>query len=480
MIRARFTPCRACERNGNVGFSGPPECDLHVVPGPNGSCAHFTTERPEGRAAPVPQVAIERASLAGVLPLLERVAARSRFAGDRPVIVGVGPDSLVLRAVDGEIDLRITQGVRGPMQRTVVAWEALNAAAGDEVTAGRGGDVPPMVLVCRDDRTLAVGDHVLSGCDPGLRLPAPHDAEVPGAQGWEVPPLGGTCTYLARAMTDTAPPALRYALLELPHFTFVTTDRHRLHVQYTHAQRAEAPVEHSLLLTQAQLSLLWEAGLEDKRLAVTAQGCRICGTWKGFQVEMDFTTGTGPFPPWRDLLAGYVAPIAVPIDAVRGRLERGGTLCELSETPGGIRLQKDYVRDALTGWVDREVTIYAKAPGSPVILEGSDRIAVIMSATEGPPAVGSAIQQVATTVAKRAKTAAGQPAAPGAAGPSVGHYTIGQEVATPTGNVKVLKDRVAYLVQLPTGRKRWFSDAGLTRFIAGQPGTEEAQEEPAA
>jgi hypothetical protein len=172
--------------------------------------------------------------------------------------------------------------------------------------------------------------------------------------------------------------------------------------------------------------------------------------------------------------------MAVPLDAVRGRLERGGTLVELSETPGGIRLQKDYVRDALTGWVDREVTIYAKAPGLPVILEGSDRIAVIMSATEGPPAVGSAIQQAATTVAKRAKTAAGQPAAPGAAGPSVGHYTIGQEVATPTGNVKVLKDRVAYLVQLPTGRKRWFSDAGLTRFIAGQPGTEEAQGEPAA
>jgi len=480
VVGARFQPCRECERNGNVGFSGPPECDLHVVPEPNGSCAQFTTEGPDRWAAPVPQVAIDRASLAGVLPLLARVAAGSRFAGDRPVIVGVGPGSLVLRAVDGEIDLRVTQGVRGPMKRTVVAWEALNAAAADEVTAGRAGGVSPMVLVCRDDRTLAVGDHVLPGLDPGLRLPGPNDAEVPGAQGWEVPPLGGTCTYLARAMTDTAPPVLRYALLELPHFTFVTTDRHRLHVQYTHAQRAAAPVEHSLLLTQAQLSLLWEAGLEDKRLALTDQGCRIRGTWKGFQVEMDFKTGTGPFPPWRELLAGYDAPMAVPIDAVRRRLERGGTLCELSETPGGPRLQKDYVRDALTGWVDREVTIYAKDPGSPVILEGSDRAAVITSATEVQPAVVSAIQQEATKVAKRAKTAAGQPAAPGAAGPAVGHYTIGQEVATPAGNVKVLKDRVSYLVQLPTGRKRWFSDPGLTRFIAGQPGTEEEQGEPAA
>ena len=29
---ARFRLCRACERNASVGFIGPPECDLQVMP----------------------------------------------------------------------------------------------------------------------------------------------------------------------------------------------------------------------------------------------------------------------------------------------------------------------------------------------------------------------------------------------------------------------------------------------------------------
>lgn len=157
MVGARFKRCRECERNGNVGFSGPPECDLHVVPDPNGSCSHFTREGPERPPAPEPQVAIERASLVGVLPLLKRVAARSRVTGDHPVFVGVGPGGLELRAVDGEIALRITQGVLAQMQRTVVTWEALNRAAAAELNPGRGGGASTAVLVCREDRTLVLG-----------------------------------------------------------------------------------------------------------------------------------------------------------------------------------------------------------------------------------------------------------------------------------------------------------------------------------
>ena len=67
-----------------------------------------------------------------------------------------------------------------------------------------------------------------------------------------------------------------------------------------------------------------------------------------------------------------------------------------------------------------------------------------------------------------------------AVGPATKTYTIGQDVATPTGNVQILKDRVSYLVQLPSGKKRWFTDAGLKQFIAGQPVAEEAAAEAAA
>ncbi len=95
--------------------------------------------------------------MAGVLPLLKRVATRSRVTGDHPVFVGVGPGSLELRAVDGEIDLRITQGVLAQMQRTVVAWEALNRAAAAELNASQVGGGSTAVLVCREDRTLALG-----------------------------------------------------------------------------------------------------------------------------------------------------------------------------------------------------------------------------------------------------------------------------------------------------------------------------------
>ena len=51
VVEARFARCRECERNGTVGFSGPPECTLQRVPEPNGSCAHFTPAGPDRPAA---------------------------------------------------------------------------------------------------------------------------------------------------------------------------------------------------------------------------------------------------------------------------------------------------------------------------------------------------------------------------------------------------------------------------------------------
>jgi hypothetical protein len=403
-------------------------------------------------------------ALRGILPTLKRIAAHSRFGGDHPVIVGVGPGSVSFRAVNGDVDARF---LRGPatLRQAMVPWNLLSAAVEDPATE---------VIFSYVNAAVSIGDYsVPTNVEP---VGVPDSAPSLG-QALLVPRFTGSSTYLMQAMGEPTRPPLQYALLELPTFTLVTSDAHRIHVQYApeNLDRERAPVEVTLLLTKDQLVLLWEEELAEKALIRTEVGCRVAGTQHGFQVMMDFRTGVGQFPEWRPFLTRQQMSYLM---AVADLLREAATQPRVRLAAGTI-LEREYVRDALTGWEGDTVVVGAVDAHSPAIFTSDHREAVIMYAVEVSKPAGVAVATTEREVRKVTRRRA-QTAAPGAAGPSVGHYTIGQEVATPAGTVKILKDRVSYLVQLPTGRKRWFSDPGLTRFLAGQPGTEEAPGEPAA
>jgi len=464
----RFILCKQCFRNANEGFTGPPECDLEILPAMNGTCDKYTKE---AVAAPVKELVstIAKATLEKALTLLKPVASRARFAGSSPIMVAVAPgNGLELRAADGETDIRLTRGtVNGNALRAVVPYEVFLAAATKE----------PVSI-----KVIANG---LDVCGTGVAgvttqtSPGPFDVGESGLA-VDVPKLTGSCTYLVRAVNrDEQRPALRYILMELPNFTFVATDGHRMHVQY--AKREEGRAEARVLLTKEQLALLW-ADLAQKQIAVTSKGCIVFGTMDTLQAEMAFTTGTGQFPEWRTLFHDEgMTTVSMPLDMLRLHLRNEGKLYEVG-TPPAVKVLKEYVNDVIVGWEEERVSFGYTDDQSPVIVSnGTDRRAVLIYATEveatEPVAKEGAVKEKKEKV-KKEKPAVVQTSAPVA--PAVKNYVIGQEVATPTGNATILKDRVAYLVQLPSGKKRWFSQDGLQQFVAGKPVEEEAASEAAA
>lgn len=463
----RFILCKQCARNATEGFTGPPECDLEILPAMNGTCDKYTKE---AVAAPVKELVstIAKATLEKALTLLKPVASRARFAGSSPIMVAVAPgNGLELRAADGETDIRLTRGtVNGNALRAVVPYEVFLAAATKE----------PVSI-----KVIANG---LDVCGTGVvgvttqTSPGPFDVGEPGLA-VDVPKLTGSCTYLVRAVNrDEQRPALRYILMELPNFTFIATDGHRMHVQF--AKGEEGRPEASVLLTKEQLALLW-ADLAQKQIAVTSKGCIVFGTMGTLQAEMAFTTGTGQFPEWRTLMGGNVTLVNVSLETIRRDLRGEGKLYSVGNPPA-VKVLKEYLNDVIVGWDGEQVLLGHTDEQSPVIVSnGKDRRAVLIYATEveatEPVAKEGAVKEKKEKV-KKEKPEAVQTSAPVA--PAVKNYAIGQAVATPTGNATILKDRVAYLVQLPSGKKRWFSDAGLRQFVAGQPVEEEGGSEAAA
>jgi hypothetical protein len=173
--------------------------------------------------------------------------------------------------------------------------------------------------------------------------------------------------------------------------------------------------------------------------------------------------------------------VSMPLDMLRLHLRNEGKLYEVG-TPPAVKVLKEYVNDVIVGWEEERVSFGYTDDQSPVIVSnGTDRRAVLIYATEveatEPVAKEGAVKEKKEKV-KKEKPAVVQTSAPVA--PAVKNYVIGQEVATPTGTAKILKDRVAYLVQLPSGKKRWFSQDGLQQFVAGKPVEEEAASEAAA
>lgn len=465
----RFALCKSCGRNQHEGFTGPPACDLELLPAKDGACDKYTTEVPTEAAVPVSTIA--KAALEQALTLLKPVAARARFAGSSPIMVAVAPgNGLELRATDGETDLRLTRGtVNGNAKRTLVPLDALLAVLEKEPVA--------LTITDEEDSPLYANGLKVLGVKAST-MPGVFDVGGSGLA-VEVPKLAGTPTYLVRAVNrEETRPALRYVLMEIPNFTFVATDGHRMHVQY--AKAVEDRAEASVLLTKEQLALLWTE-LAQKQLAVTSKGCIVFGTMDTLAVEMAFTTGTGQFPEWRTLMGGNETMVNVSLETLRRELRGEGKLYSVGNPPA-VKVLKEYLNDVIVGWDGEQVLLGHTDDQSPVIVSnGKDRRAVLIYATEveatEPVAKEGAVKEKKEKV-KKEKPDVVQTSAPVA--PAVKNYVIGQEVATPTGNVKILKDRVAYLVQLQSGKKRWFSDAGLRQFVAGQPVEEEAASEVAA
>lgn len=460
---ARFRLCRACERNASVGFIGPPECDLQVMPAADGSCAHHTTEMIEVAADPT--VSVGKKELVGALALLKPVATRSRFAGSQPIMVAVGQDSLELRAVDGETDVRITHGVVGPAaRRTVVPLEVFLAAV----------DTDQVTLSIPGGKALTVGETGVAGVTAST-LPGPFEVGDSGAL-LPVPPLTETCTYLVRAVNrEETRPVLRHVLMELPDFTFVATDGHRLHVQWTKPDsREHKQRESTVLLTKEQLALLWESQLTEKQLAVTNRGCVVTGALGALHVDMAFTTGSGQFPDWRSLLEAYENSTSMGIESVRHVLREEGKLFEVGKT---VKILKEHVRDVIVGWVDDRVGFLYKDAQSPVVLNGSDRQAVLIHAQE--VAVEQSAGKEVPKMKKHKKDDAVQTSAP-VATLIVQQYTVGQTVTTKDGAIEIQNARICYLVRMPDGKRRWFNQAGVNRMAAGQTVEEEAASEAAA
>ncbi len=453
----RFLLCKQCARNQNEGFTGPPECDEQILPGMNGTCDKYTKNLDDVKPAE-PLCTIAKATLDKALTLLKPVAARARFAGSSPIMVALAPGGAIeLRATDGETDLRISNAaVNGNAKRVVVPHDELLAAAQKE-------QEPLKMKVVSNG--LAVAGTVVAGSAVQAAPGAFEVGEV--GLGVEVPKLAGSCTYLVRAVSrDESRPALRYVLLEVPTFTFVATDGHRLHVQY--ATEDSARIDASVLLTKEQLPLLW-AELGRKQLAITSKGCLVTGTMDGFQVEMAFTTGAAQFPEWRTLVKEEAVKAVVGTEELRRAVRSEGKLYETC----GVKVLKEYLQDAIVGWEEARVNFSAKDATSPLVLSnGKDRVAVLIYATEDevtePVAKEGEMKDKKEKKAKVEKATV-QTSAPVAVASVAKNFAIGQELTTPTGGVKILKDRVAYLVQLPSGKKRWFSQDGLTAFIAGQP-----------
>jgi len=456
----RFVLCKACGRNANEGFNGPPECDLQILPAQNGTCPKYTKELAEVKAPEV-AVTIGKEALVGALALLKPVATRSRFAGSQPIMVAVGPDALELRAVDGETDVRIGRGiVNGTGKRAVVPLEVLLAAM----------DKPEVKLTFQGDALSVCGNGV-AGVKTST-LPGPFTVGESGTL-LEVPPLTESCTYLVRAVNrEESRPALSYVLMELPDFTFVATDGHRLHVQRTKpGTEANTRSETNVLLTKEQLSLLWESPLKEKQLATTSKGCVVLGTMGGMAVEMAFTTGVGQFPEWRTLLDGYEHSMRGPIEAVRKAVREEGKLFRVGDK---TNILKEHLRDVIVGWVDAEVEFKYQDHEAPVVVNGSDRLAVVLFATEvvvKEPVVEEGKKMKKEKVKKAPVQTSAQPATM-----AVPEFQIGQTVPCAGGQVLVLRNRTSFLVQLPSGKKRWFSQDGLKAFLAGQPVTEDANE----
>ena len=473
----RFQKCRDRENNANVGFSGPPECDQQVIPEPDGSCVHVTTER--GALAPPSTVEVSVEALRAALALLKPLAARRRFAGDSPITVGVGRGGLTLHATDGESEAVVTQGATGISQRVVIPLERCLQALEAE---GIGNGV--VTLAVPDDQHLRVGATLLVAGTPPDPVPA-GSAPLQGDAGWEVPPLPANCTYLTKALSpETSTPGMRYVLLELPAFTFVATDGRRLHSQHLRPEWREAPVLQTLLLTQDQLALLWTPTLTRKALRLTAQGCHVSGMVAGLHVAMQFTTGTGAFPEWRPLLTGYGPPLAMPLAGLR-ELLKGDGLFQLP-TPPHTRVRKAHLRDALTGWGDALVQFRAIDARSPVLMEGQDRSAVVVYAPEVP--VGQTASQATAGRKKQAETGgkAAGPVSPAGAAPGEMsapatlplQVVPGQKFIGEGGEYEVVKAQVFYLVKVPAGDKRWFVDDGIRRLW--HPPAKPAQPAPAA
>lgn len=466
LVVSRFKICKSCARNALEGFNGPPECEMKVVPAANGTCQHHTTEM----AAVVPAAAIVtigKPELVGALGILKQVAARSRFAGSHPIMFAVGPESLELRAVDGETDLLIAHGDLGATpKRTVVPLDLLlNEALGD-------GQV---TLSFTEEGVLKVGENEVEGVEAST-LPGPFDSGEFGAI-LGVPPLTESCTYLVRAISrDETRPTLRYILMEVPGFTFVATDGHRLHVQWTkpEAQRPRAG-EVNVLLTKEQLALLWEGQFDHKQLAITNKGCVVMGRLGTLQVTMAFTTGTGQFPEWRTLLEDFDHSAKIEIGPVRKLIRGEGELFGVGDT---VKVLKSHLSDVIVGWVDEEVEFKYKDAASPVLVNGSDRTAVVIHATEVPveqPVVeGEVKMKKSRTKVKSVQTSARIPTEP-----VVQQYTVGQSVTTPEGAVEIQNARICYLVKMPDGKRRWFNQDGVNRMAAGQA-VEEAANEAAA
>jgi hypothetical protein len=415
---------------------------------------HHTTEVPSTDKI---EVSVPVAALRAILPTLKRVAAHSRFGADYPVVVSLGPGTAVFAAVTPDVHVGYawrTAPAPPVMWQGMISWANLSTVA---------EEVDESVVIKPVDGQVTVGGKAA----PPVTLPA-EEWMVRRAVGPVYPMrLPPSSAFLLKAMAGPVRARLLpYALLEVPAITLVTTDAQRLHVQYAldETDGPQAPVESRVLLTKEQLTLLLE-DLTDKAIQRIEDGCRVSGRQHEFYVEMAFRTATTPampFPEWRQFVTRRPQlryPMAAA--ALRGMVAKGGPI----RLPNGPILDREYVRDALVDWEGPQVTIGVVSSHAPAIFYGHHRAAVIMYATElqeSAPAAPAA--EAPNEQGNDAETAPGQTSA----SPATPLFRAGDVMDGPEGPLQIVKAQVWCLVQLPTGKKQWFTAPGLTAYLGGE------------
>jgi hypothetical protein len=133
--------------------------------------------------------------------------------------------------------------------------------------------------------------------------------------------------------------------------------------------------------------------------------------------------------------------------------------------PNGPRLERSYVRDALVDWEGPHVTIGVVSSHAPAIFYGEHRAAVIMYATElqeSAPAAPAA--EAPSETVNDAETAPVQTSA----SPATPLFRAGDVIDGPEGPLQIVKAQVWCLVQMPNGKKQWFTAPGSAAYLGGE------------